>query len=60
MRKVETMTFEYKNCWECSNVLGYGLRKEEPGSGKCGKTKKKISDIWGEIPEWCPLPDKEK
>ncbi len=52
--KVETLTFEYDHCGVCSNVSGPKYMKYV-----CKKTRRVIPDLYGEIPEWCPLPDKE-
>ena len=58
MTKVETK--EYEHCSKCPNwdwIDGifsfYSCRKIEEGESI-------IKDIWGEIPKWCPLPDKKK
>jgi len=58
MRK-ETVIYEYEHCGECSNCDD--RRNNEKGHWVwiCGKTKRKIPDIWGEIPGWCPLEEKK-
>ena len=57
MTKIETITTEIEHCAECPNVLSwYDTGKKEP---RCGKRKRIVCDLWGEIPTWCPLPDKE-
>jgi len=54
----ETITFEYRQCFECPNVLDwfdtgkYGFR--------CSKCRRIIKDIMGGIPDFCPLPKKDK
>jgi hypothetical protein len=56
MTKLETITFEYEHCGECSNADWSGL---EPRKHYCLlKKRKKIPELWGQIPKWCPLPDK--
>ena len=40
----ETLTFIYKHCGECSNA-----------DVKCYLKNRKIPDLWGKIPRWCPL-----
>ncbi len=56
MTKTETITFEYEHCGGCPNVLDI-----RPGKWKCMLGRREIiHDIWGKIPDWCPLPDKEK
>lgn len=60
--KTETLTFEYSSCGECSNVderFGTTIYYEG-GDLICSKTKRVIEDLWGKIPDECPLPDKEK
>ena len=61
--KIETIEFEYEHCGECSNCdVVFGKRGKTgnfPSSWKCELTGKKIPGLWGDIPEWCPLPDKE-
>ena len=54
MTKIEAVIFEYYNCGECSDVNACGAR------WKCSKKNKFIPDLWGDIPSWCPLEDKEK
>ena len=53
MKKKETWTEEYAHCGECPYVDG--------GFGRhgCAKKSKVIKDLWGEIPEWCPLEDSD-
>lgn len=58
MVKVETITVEYKECGMCSNA-DYSPTPTNNSRHKCFKTKRVIPDIWGEIPAWCPLQDKE-
>ena len=56
MSKVETVTMEYEHCGECPNGDWIG------NSYLCCKIEEGepiIKDLWGEIPKWCPLPDKE-
>ena len=56
--KVETITYEYEHCGVCSNAYGDPTPKKSYRC-KCLKTGRVIPDIWGDIPDWCPLPDKE-
>lgn len=53
MTKKETITFEINHCGECSNAEP--ARKDR---WKCLKKRKLIPDLWGDIPEWCPLSEK--
>ena len=58
--KQETLTFYYESCGECPNALSwYDTGKCEP---RCdhGKRRRIIKDLWGKIPDWCPLEDKEE
>lgn len=48
MTKIETITEEYNHCGECWHA-----------GDVCNLTDRKIPDMWGKIPSWCPLPDKE-
>ena len=61
MKKKETITFQYEHCGECPNVIDwYNVGKKKWMAGyRCGKTRKLIKDLWGEIPEWCPLEDSD-
>ncbi len=57
MTKLETITVEIGHCGECSNAcLVYGKSYKY----KCELVSKVIEDIWGKIPKFCPLPDKEE
>jgi len=56
MTKIEVLTFEYEHCAECSNV-DESTRK---GKWKCLLQRKIVPELWGDIPGWCPLPDKVK
>ena len=50
--KKELLTFEYEHCGECSNV-----DEANKGKWKCLKRRKTVPELWGKIPEWCPLED---
>lgn len=53
--KIETKIFEYDRCWKCTGSVADG------GEWACEKKEnRRIEDFWVEIPEWCPLPDKEE
>ena len=52
MTKVETETFEYESCDECSWCDG-DIRMYW-----CNKKKRKLKTING-FPKWCPLEDKK-
>jgi len=54
MTRLETFTDEYDHCGECLNV-----EQMENGNWKCLLKKKRVSELWGNIPKWCPLPEKE-
>uniref|UniRef100_A0A6M3IIC8 Uncharacterized protein n=1 Tax=viral metagenome TaxID=1070528 RepID=A0A6M3IIC8_9ZZZZ len=53
--KVETLTFEYDHCGECPYISSPKYMK-----WKCLKKRRIVPEIWGKIPDWCPLPDKEE
>ena len=49
---------EIYHCGGCPNAEP---REKPVGKWYCLKTKKNIPSLWeGEIPKWCPLPDKVK
>ena len=52
--KLLTSTTEIEHCGKCAECGPPIYMK-----WKCLKTRRVIPDIWGEIPEFCPLPDKE-
>jgi len=54
MTKVEVVEFEYECCGECPNA-----ERASKGRHKCLLKRKIIPDINGDIPEWCPLEEKE-
>ena len=54
MTKKETITFQYEHCEECSNRSGPKYMK-----WTCSKTRRIIPDLWGDIPDWCPLEEVE-
>lgn len=60
MIKQETITFEYEHCGECPNVLGWIDTGKEGNRCDRGKRTRIIKDLWGKIPDWCPLPDKKE
>ena len=49
--KLEIITNEIEHCGECSNC-DYNRKRY-----RCLLKKKRIPEIWGEIPTWCPLED---
>ena len=56
--KIETITFEYKLCGDCSNA-DYEPTKKNPDRHRCFKTNRIIPDVWEKpIPTWCPLEEK--
>ena len=59
MTKIEIILTEVDCCGECSNAR-YSPTKNKPLRQECHKTKRVIPDLWGEIPSWCLLPDKEE
>ena len=60
MTRKETITFDYEHCGECSDIEMIFPAKKLLEYGCCkAKGKRIIPDIWGDIPDWCPLPDKE-
>lgn len=54
MVKLYTHTQEIEHCGECANIGGPIYMK-----WKCLIMRRVIKDIWGEIPSWCPLKEKE-
>ncbi len=55
MTKQETLVFNYEHCGECPHSSGRAGERCDKG-----KRLRIIKDLWGEIPDWCPLPDKEE
>lgn len=56
--RTETITLEYKNCGECAHVDSTWISfRSKVYCFKC-VPRKIIKDIWGEIPDWCPLEEK--
>jgi len=56
MTKILTETFEINDCGECPYVTPNNLNEK----WYCEKKgMKKIPRLWGAIPKWCPLPNKE-
>lgn len=56
--KVETLTFEYEHCGECPNVFDWCDTGKKGYRCNRGKRIRIIPDLWGKIPDWCPLPNK--
>ncbi len=50
---IKIQTVELNHCGECCDC-----DTTKRGVFCCFITKKKIKEIWGEIPKWCPLPEK--
>jgi len=48
-----TVTTKIKHCGQCCWV------DDASGRWKCPKKRRVIKELWGDIPEWCPL-EKEK
>ena len=58
MTKIEIITFEYERCADCPNVDGMVIPHK--GGWYCMLSEnREVPDMWGDIPSWCPLPDKE-
>ena len=58
MVKIFTHTQEIEHCWECTWIV-FAVGRES-SEWKCENAKDKIiKDLWGEIPSWCPLENKE-
>jgi len=51
--RIETVTYEYEHCSECPHVLDYFDTGKK--GWRCELKRRIIKEIWGEIPEWCPL-----
>ena len=58
--KTDTLTFEYGHCGECPNVLDWFDTGKSGERCDKGKRRRIIKNLWGEIPGWCPLEDKEE
>ena len=58
MVKIETLTFEYNHCAECPNCER--VKGAYEFENRCRLKKRKIPDLWGEIPKWCPLENKKE
>ena len=54
--KIETMTQEVEHCGACGNCFVKAIGKK---GWRCGERGRVIPELWGEIPSWCLLPDKE-
>ncbi len=59
MTKLLTVTTEVENCSGCLYILDWfdtGLR-----DWRCdqGKRRRIVKDIWGKIPDFCPLEEKK-
>ena len=59
MKKKETWTEEYEHCGECPYTSDWFDTGKE--GYRCDKVKRVriIKDLWGEIPEFCPLEDSD-
>ena len=59
MTKLFTHTEEIEHCGACADILDW-LDTGLADKVWCGKTKRRrlIKNMWGEIPSWCPLPEK--
>ncbi|KKN15179.1 hypothetical protein LCGC14_0988680 [marine sediment metagenome] len=55
MTKLYIVTHEYEHCGECANC---GFTRQR--NYRCDLKRKLTPDIWGDIPSWCPLPDKKE
>ncbi len=60
--KQETLTFEYAHCGQCPHPDSTWVSSKS--KVYCSKLKPRRllnrDDLGGKIPDWCPLPDKEK
>lgn len=54
MKKKETITYEYEHCGECPNAEDY-FPELKPRYRCLKEQRRVIKDLWGEIPDWCPL-----
>ncbi len=52
--KIDALTCEYGHCGECARV------EEHKNGWRCTKAGKMVKALWGDIPDWCPLPDKKE
>lgn len=52
VKNMRKKLMEISKCYDCHHTSTIDCRNH-----KCFKTGKVIYDIFGEIPEWCPLPD---
>ena len=60
MTKLDTYTEEYEHCGECAYAGDYFDTGKKGFRCENVKRKRVIPDLWGDIPDWCPLPDKEE
>lgn len=60
MTKLFTHTEEIEHCGECCDC-GFDGSWVSAGRDYCiAKKGKTIPDIWGKIPKWCPLEEKNE
>jgi hypothetical protein len=59
MSKIETITFKINHCGECNHCMSNWSEKRAAYRNSCELTRKQLKqdELWGEIPEWCPLPN---
>ena len=58
MTKIDTVILEYEHCVECAYEEKWALNTDKSRCHR-GKRSRTIPDIWGDIPDWCPLEEKE-
>ncbi len=56
--KVEKITLEYRHCGECPHLRDW-FDTGKAGY-RCSKKRRIIPDLWGDIPDWCPLETKKE
>ena len=57
--KLLTVTIEIEHCGECPDILDWLDTGMSGHRCVVGKRRRIVLDIWGDIPEFCLLPDKE-
>ncbi len=58
MNKVGTVIVEYEHCGKCLAAL-WSFNPNKSDQSECDRTDRKIPNLWGDIPDWCPLETKE-
>ena len=59
MTKIDSLVHVFDHCGDCQHALDW-IDTGKKGD-RCGKGKRLriIKDLWGEIPDFCPLEEKK-